>query len=193
MKKTLFILSAILMVALVLFAAQKLLDKPSTSTGAAQIGGEFTLQDSDGHIIHSSNFHGRLMLVYFGFTYCPDICPLGLETISQAITLLGANSKKVQPLFITIDPERDTAMQMKNYMQHFNPAIKGLTGTKEQIAQAAGTYRVYYNKAPGAKEGEYMMDHSAFIYLMDKKGRYITHFAHNASAEEIAAAIKKNW
>ena len=189
--KKVIITVAIIVITLVLALLYNMAGRPVRTSGTALIGGAFSLVDTKGNTIRDTDFRGKLMLVYFGFTYCPDICPMGLQTISRALELLGADSKEVQPVFITIDPERDTIKQMADYLQHFNPQIMGLTGTKEQVAKAAAAYRVYYNKVPAAKGQDYLMDHSSYSYLMDRKGNYVTHFASTVTAEQMAATLKK--
>ncbi len=165
---------------------------PSTTTqGVAQIGGAFTLEDTNKKPVHDTDFMGKWMLVYFGFTYCPDVCPLGLATISQVMTMLGEDASKVQPLFITLDPERDTPEQLKSYLSHFNDRIIGLTGSAEQVKNAAAAYRVYHNKVAEKDSTNYLIDHSAFMYLMDTNGNYVTHFAPDATVAQIAGALKK--
>jgi protein SCO1/2 len=132
------------------------------------------------------------MLVDFGYTNCPDICPLGLALMTDVLEQLGPNADKVQPLFITVDPARDTAPVLKDYIGHFSDRIIGLTGTKEEIAAAAKAYRVYY-KVHGdpATDPNYPVDHSGFIYLMGRDGKFITHFTHETPADRMAETIRK--
>jgi protein SCO1 len=130
------------------------------------------------------------MLVYFGFTYCPDICPAGLQVISAALDNIGAQSDKVAPLFITVDPERDTPEQLKSYVSSFHPSLTGLTGSAADISAAAKAYRVYYRKAQDPSLSEYTMDHTSFVYLMDDKGDFITHFPHAVTPDKLAARLK---
>jgi protein SCO1/2 len=157
------------------------------------IGGAFTLVDQNGVTWHPEDFRGRLMLVYLGYTFCPDACPTALQDMSRAIDLLGAKGDAVQPIFITIDPARDTVEQMKLYASNFHPRLIALTGTPEQVAEAAKAYRVYYAKGQSAAGGseDYLMDHTAFIYLMGRDGKYLSHFPPGATAEQMAAAIEK--
>lgn len=161
--------------------------------GQAAIGGPFTLVDQDGKTRRDAEFRGRLMLVDFGFTNCPDVCPIGLQLMADALERLGRDADKVQAIFITVDPARDTPAVLKDYVGHFSERILGLTGTPEQIAEAARAYRVYY-KAHGdpAKEQTYAVDHSTFLYLMDREGRFVTHFSHDAPPERVVEAIKRN-
>lgn len=161
------------------------------SSGEAFIGGDFSLINQDGHRVKDADFRGKHMLVYFGFTNCPMICPTDMANISVALEGLGDDIAKVQPIFITIDPERDTPEQIKTFLSNFNPAFVGLTGTNDEIAQVANAYRIFYKKAEGDDLQEYQMDHSAYIYLMDANGKYVTHFRHEQPVEEIIAGIKK--
>lgn len=166
-------------------------ERASQGTGEALIGGPFALTDAEGRRRTDAEFRGRHMLVFFGFTNCPDFCPTALHTISQAMEKLGPAADKVVPIMITVDPERDTPAQLKNYAQNFDRRVVMLTGADAEIAAAARAYRVYYQKRPLEKAGEYTMDHSAFIYLMGPDGRFITHFRHAVPPDDLAAALKK--
>lgn len=159
--------------------------------GGVQIGGPFELTDQNGERRTERDYRGRLMLVYFGFTYCPDVCPTALTVVTTALDQLGDQADQVVPIFITVDPERDTAPVLKDYMAQFSPRYVGLTGDETQIAQAAKAYRVYYARAPGSDGAPYMMDHTSLLYLMDQNGRFHTHFTHSNKAEDIAAAVRK--
>ena len=156
------------------------------------IGGPFTLTDQTGTVRHAADFRGKLMLVYFGYTYCPDVCPTELQTMSQALDILGSKGDGVQPIFITVDPERDTVAQMKSYAANFHPRLLALTGTAEQVAAAARGYKVFYQKAPQGNGSDYLMDHSSIVYLMGRDGRYLAHFSGETTAEQMAAAIAKH-
>lgn len=155
------------------------------------IGGPFTLVDQNGVVRHDSDFRGKLMLVYFGYTFCPDACPTTLQTMSAALQDLGESAGEVEPLFISVDPERDTVAQMKSYATNFDPRLVALTGTPDETTAAARAYRVYFAKAKSDREEDYAVDHSSFIYLMGRDGRYLAHFGPDVSAEQMAAAIKK--
>jgi protein SCO1/2 len=156
------------------------------------IGGSFSLVDQNGRTVTSDSLKGKPTLIYFGYTYCPDVCPTSLLLMENAIDQLGPDAaKKVNLVFITIDPERDTPQLLKGYVENFGPTFIGLTGTPQQIADAARVYRVYYQKVPGKDGGPYTMDHSSIVYVLDRNGRFVTHFTHEAKAEAIAAAIKK--
>ncbi len=163
----------------------------TAGSGVVSIGGPFSLIDQEGRTVTDKNYAGKLMLVYFGFTNCPDICPTGLQTIALAMDDLGADAEKVQPILITVDPERDTPQVMKEYVQAFHERLVGLTGTPEQIAAVAKAYRVYYQKVV-LKDSSlgYSVDHSGFIYLMDGKGQYLSHFRHDATPEQMVQRIR---
>jgi protein SCO1 len=165
---------------------------PSDETVQApfSIGGPFTLVDADGVNRHDTDFRGKLMLVYFGYTYCPDVCPTTLTTMSDALAKLGASASEIAPIFITVDPARDTPAQMKQYMESFDPRFVALTGSPAQIAAAASAYRVYYRRAPGAGE-QYTMDHSSVIYLIARDGHYLGHFDSTITADDLTRALKK--
>jgi protein SCO1/2 len=167
-------------------------DGGETGLAGVSIGGPFTLTDQNGVTRHDSDFRGKLMLVYFGYTYCPDACPAALNTISAAMDQLGASADQVQPIFITVDPARDTVQQMKLYATNFTPRLLALTGTPAEIAAAAKAYRVYFQKVKGEGADDYLMDHSGFIYLMGRDGKYLAHFGPDISGEQMAAAIKKS-
>jgi protein SCO1/2 len=159
-------------------------------TGNASVGGPFTLVYQDGAVVTEQDFAGRLMLVYFGYTFCPDVCPTTLQTMSVAMEQLGDDAKDVAFVFVTLDPKRDTVAQMKRYVDLFEPGPVGLTGSDEQVAAAAKAYRVYYN-ANDEQGDDYLVDHSSFIYLMDREGRYLSHFGPTATPEEMAGKIEE--
>ena len=161
--------------------------------GVVPIGGPFRLSDQSGKAVTEQDYQGRFMLVYFGYTFCPDMCPLGLQTIAQALDELPPElQERIAPLFITIDPERDTVAVMKDYVGQFHPRLVGLTGSEAEIAQAVRAYRVYASRsATTAADGSYLVDHSTFTYLMDENGRYVTHFGHGTTPEEMAGRLKE--
>jgi len=154
-----------------------------------KIGGPFTLTSQDGATVTSGDFAGKYLLVYFGYTSCPDMCPTGLQSMSRALDMLGPNADKVQPLFITVDPARDTPKKLKDYDSAFHPKIIGLTGTPEQIAAAAKAYQVYYQKGEG--DQDYEVEHSSLIYLMDPEGNLVTTFDEEVDPKLIVAALNK--
>ena len=139
------------------------------------------------------DFLGGYTLVFFGYTFCPDVCPAGLQVMSAALDKLGPEADKIQPVFVTIDPERDTPDVMASYIGHFHPRLIGLTGSADDIAKAAKAYRVYYAKAKG-EEGDdpedYLMDHSSILYLMDPDGKFVKHFTYTTDVDKLALDIK---
>ena len=154
------------------------------------IGGPISLVDHNGRAFTEADFKGKPTLIYFGFTFCPDVCPTALLVMETAVEKLGPDAlKKVNLVFITVDPTRDTPELLKGYVTNFGPTFVGLTGTPEQVAAAARSYRVYYQKVPGKDGSPYLMDHSSIVYLLDRNGRFVTHFTHEAKAEAIAAAV----
>jgi protein SCO1/2 len=170
-------------------------EMPAPSAGGIQlaqgvaVGGPFTLVDHTGRTVTERDFAGRSMLVYFGFTYCPDVCPTELGTIAAAIDAMGPAGERVTPVFITIDPERDTPAAMADYVSRFHPRMVGLTGSAEQIAQAARAYRVYFAKVRPRDASDYLMDHSSFIYFVGPDGRVRSLFRPETAPEAIAAAV----
>ncbi len=155
------------------------------------VGGPFTLVDQNGATRRAEEFHGKLMLIYFGYTYCPDVCPTELQTMSEAIDQLGRKGDAVQPIFITVDPARDTPEQLKAYAENFHPRLLALTGSAAQIAEIARAYKVFYQPVKQAA-GDYLMDHSSIVYLMDRDGSYLAHFGGSSTSEQMAAAIAKH-
>jgi protein SCO1/2 len=160
-----------------------------TATGTALVGGAFSLVDHTGARVTDATFRGKYMLIFFGFTYCPDICPTELQVISAALDELGPKGAAIQPIFITVDPERDSPETMKAYVANFHPRMVGLTGSMEEIANVAKAYRVYFKKSG---EGDaYLMDHSSIVYLMDKEGKFLKHFTYSADAKVLAKGLSE--
>ncbi len=192
------------------------IEQTDQGQGEPQIGGDFILTDQAGNTVSETDFRGRLMLVFFGFTHCPDICPVSVTTLSKVMEQLGSDADQVAPVFITVDPARDTPPVMAEYLANFDKRMVGLTGTPEQIAQVAETYKAYYalREAPvsdahaehkehrehgghDAHEGReanaaknYIVDHSGYIYLMDKNGKFMRLFPYNTEAGEITRAVQ---
>ena len=166
---------------------------PSGETKTAvKIGGPFQLTDHTGKAVTEADFRGRSMLIFFGYTYCPDVCPTTLYEVARAMNALGDKAAAVTPVFISVDPERDTPARLKDYVANFHPSIVGLTGTPDQIKQVAKEYRVYYAKVPD-KAGDpnaYLMDHSSVIYLMGPDGAFKAHFSHDTPGDAMAAKLK---
>jgi protein SCO1/2 len=162
------------------------------SVGRALVGGHFSLVDHTGTRVTDADFRGKFLLVMFGFTFCPDVCPSELQVVSAALAKLGPKAERVVPLFITVDPERDTPSQLASYVQSFDPRLVGLTGTADDIAAATSAYRVYARKAPDPKStAGYTMDHSALIYLMGPDGAYRTHFAPGIGVDALAERLNR--
>jgi protein SCO1/2 len=186
-------LAALVILGAGVFLALALRDNPRGAAGtvlASAIGGPFRLTDQNGKTVTDADLKGKWSLVYFGYTHCPDACPTALNDISIALEDLGAKRDAVRPVFITVDPERDTPEALKAYVTSFDAPILALTGTPEQVAQAAKGYRVYYAKHPEAG-GDYSMDHSSVIYVMDPQGRFTASFTHESTPEQIAERLKK--
>jgi protein SCO1 len=168
-----------------------LLSQPANeSLFSHAIGGAFRLVDQNGRTVTDTDLRGKWLLVYFGYTHCPDACPTALNDIALALRALGPRAAAVQPVFITVDPARDTPAVMKEYVKSFDAPILALTGSAAAVAQAARAYRVYYARhdLPG---GDYEMDHSSIIYLMDPQGRFVASLTETNSPTQIADALKK--
>lgn len=164
------------------------------SYGTAMIGGAFAATDHNGQPFTEKNLQGHYSLIYFGFTHCPDICPASLLVVAGALEHLPEKmAAQILPVFVSVDPERDTPEVMRNYVQNFYPRMIGVTGSKEQIDSIAKAYKVYYNKVPvEGSASEYAVDHSGFLYLMGINGEYITHFPHNVTEQVLADALRSH-
>ncbi len=160
------------------------------TTGIAAIGGPFTLVDDTGATVTEKTLAGKPYAIYFGYTYCPEVCPTTLFDLSRWIKELGPDADKLNYVFVTIDPERDTPKLMRAYLSSFDKRIRGFTGTPEQIATIAKEYRVYYRKIP-TSDGSYLMDHSAMIYLMDARGKFDTIIAYQEKDTTALAKLRK--
>lgn len=162
------------------------------SSGKALIGGPFSLIDHHGKEVSEKSYQDKFKLIYFGYTFCPDVCPTELQVISSALDILGDKAKLIQPLFVSVDPERDTVAILAEYVTNFHSSFVGLTGTPDQVKSAAQVYRVYYSKAKSeASDKDYLMDHSSIIYLMNKQGEFVKHFNFGVNPTELAAEIEK--
>jgi cytochrome oxidase Cu insertion factor (SCO1/SenC/PrrC family) len=160
--------------------------------GQATIGGPFTLTRHDGKRVTDADFRGKYMLVYFGFTHCPDVCPTALQVASAALDKVGSKAAGVTPVFVSVDPERDTPESLKDYVSSFHKSFVGLTGSAQEIAAVAKSYRVYYQRVNDAKStAGYTFDHSSIIYLMGPDGKFVTHFTHATSPDTMATALAK--
>jgi protein SCO1/2 len=156
------------------------------------IGGAYTLVDQTGATRTESSWPSQYKLIYFGYTYCPDFCPTTLTIMTDALSQLDPNdAAQIKPMMISIDPERDTVEALAQYHEHFDPRFAMLTGTTEQVKQAAQAYRVYFAKAESEAATDYLMDHSSFTYLMAPDGSFVTHFVHDTTAEQMADQLRK--
>jgi len=181
----------ILLFSIVLFATA-LMIPPARGTPLVKVGGSFALVAPDGTAVTDQTYRGKWLLVYFGYTSCPDTCPTTLVEIAAALRMLGPDAAKLQPIFITIDPQRDTSEVMRNYTQSFDPRIIGLTGNPQQIdavTQAYGAYFLPHKTGPGTQD--YVMDHSIYIYLMDPQGKFARAFDTDSSGDRIAATLRE--
>lgn len=159
--------------------------------GSALVGGPFTLTDQTGKRVTDQDFRGKYMLIFFGFTYCPDVCPTELQVMSAALDALGPQGEKIQPVFISIDPARDTPEAMKIYVSNFHPRMVGLTGSEADIAAVAKAYRVYYAKAKGSENSpDYLMDHSTILYLIGPDGKFVKHFTYNTDVKVLTEGLR---
>jgi protein SCO1 len=184
----------LLILSSIVFASALVMSQPPVqpATSAVTIGGPFTLSAPDGSLVTDQTYRGKWLLVYFGYTSCPDSCPTMLVEIAAALKKLGPDAARIQPLFITVDPQRDTPEMMQQYTQSFDPRIIGLTGTPQQIAAVAQEYGAYYVRhmtGPGAED--YVMDHSTYLYVMDPRGKFVRAFHSDTSGDQIAEALRK--
>ncbi len=164
--------------------------RDGASAVASTIGGPFTLTDQDGRPVSDRSLLGKPYLVFFGFTHCPDVCPTTLFDISEVLRSLGPDADKTTALFISVDPERDTPSVMKDYLASFDPHVRGLTGDAKSLGNVFKEFRVYYKKVP-LDGGDYTMDHSALVYLMDKSGRFVAPFSLKRPPDVAAADLRR--
>lgn len=154
------------------------------------IGGPFQLTDQTGKAVTDKDLKGKPTLIFFGYTHCPDVCPTSLFEISEVLRAMGKDADKVNAVFISVDPERDTPATMKDYLSSFDPRLEGLSGDPAETAKVITSYRVYAKKVP-TKDGDYTMDHTALIYLMDREGRFVSPFNLKRTPEEAAADLRR--
>ncbi len=173
------------------FTVQMILDKKSDTRGA-DVGGAFTLVNSSGQRVSEADFLGKSMLVYFGYSYCPDVCPYSLQMMASALDTLGADKARITPVFISIDPARDTPQSLAAYetSNSFPDGLVGLTGTADEIKAVAKAYAVYFKKI--GEGDDYLMDHTSAIFLMDKRGQYVAVFTHSSSVDDIATCLRRH-
>jgi protein SCO1/2 len=156
----------------------------------AAIGGPFQLTDQHGKAVTDKSLKGKPTLIFFGYTHCPDVCPTSLFEMSEVLRAMGKDADKVNAVFISVDPERDTQATMKDYLSSFDPHLEGLSGDPAEVAKVITSYRVYAKKVP-AKDGDYTMDHTALIYLMDRNGQFVSPFNLKRTPEEAATELKR--
>jgi len=162
------------------------------TTGKALVGGPFSLVDHTGKPVTDRDFRGRYLLVFFGFTHCPDVCPAALQTVTAALGMLGAKANRVTPIFITLDPERDTPEKLSEYVKSFDARVVGLTGSLDQVHAVAKAYRVVFKKSESARGGnDYTLDHTSIIYLMDPNGEFVAPLSQARGAAEIAERLQE--
>ena len=162
----------------------------STDITGAEFARQFTLPDADGKVHSLADWKGKAVVVFFGYTQCPDFCPTTLAQLAAIRKSLGAEGDRVQVVFITVDPERDTPAVLKAYVSNFGPGVIGLRGTPEQIAQVAREFKVFYAKVPGAAPGSYTVDHSAASYVFDPEGRVRLYVQYGADSKAVASDLK---
>ena len=184
---------ALLILAVAIGGTSLLLRGPTVGNGSGEalVGGPFSLIDQTGKRVSEKDFLGRYMLVFFGYTYCPDICPTELQVMTAALESMGTEADRIQPIFITIDPERDTPQVLAGYVENFGPRLVGLTGSPGEIATVAKAYRAYYAKAGASGTEDYLMDHSSTIILMGPDGRFVKYFTYTTNAAALSAALKE--
>ncbi len=170
-----------------------LMSSPQTgqrSFGEALVGGPFTMVNQKGETVTEQSFAGKPMLLFFGYTFCPDVCPTELQVMAEALRQLGDKGTDIQPILVSIDPERDTPQVLSDYVANFGPQFIGLTGTPEQVKAIAATYRVYYARVENKTDPQsYLMDHSSIIYLMGPDGKFLKHFTYSTDAKALAEGI----
>lgn len=159
-------------------------------TAPAAIGGPFQLVDQTGTTVTEQNLKGKPTLIFFGFTHCPDVCPTALFEMSEVLRTMGKDGDRINAYFVSVDPERDTVAKMKDYLSSFDPRLKGLTGDPAAVEKIVSGYRVYAKKVP-LKDGDYTMDHTALIYLMDRDGKFVRPFDLKRKPEEAATDLKR--
>lgn len=161
---------------------------------AREVTGQFKLEDHDARMVSEQTYAGKVRVMSFGYTFCPDVCPTTLSTIAAALDLLGTDADQVIPLFITVDPKRDTAAHLKDYMSAFGPRFVGLTGTPEMVADAAYQFKARYlinDPTDTAEPDSYFVDHSAGIYIMDRQGGFVAKLGHRATPEELVERLRE--
>lgn len=188
------IAAAIMIIAALAIAALALTQWPTKGpigSGTALIGGPFTMVNQEGETVTERNFEGHYTIYFFGYTFCPDVCPTELQVLTAALKELGPDGSKITPVFVSIDPERDKPKIIGEYVANFDSRLVGLTGTPEQLAAMARAFHVFYKKVPNAKDPQnYDMDHSSILYLMGPDGKFAKHFPYTTDAKALALELK---
>ena len=185
-----YLLAAACVVSGGMWRAAERLEARVVTVGEPQVGGPFALLDQNGDTKTDRDFRGRWMMIYFGYTNCPDVCPTTLSLMSAVMDRLGGRAARIAPIFITVDPDHDTPAIMKQYLASFGPRFIGLTGPRSHIASVTSEYRVYFRKRP-LPGGLYAVDHSSVIYLMDPNGKFAADYDNSQGPDDIAADLKK--
>lgn len=159
-------------------------------SGKHPVGAPFTLSDPDGRRVSLADFEGKLVLLYFGFANCPDVCPTDLALMAQALRSLGAREAEVQPLFVTLDPLRDSPAVLREYAAAFHPRLLALTGLEEEVKRVATSFKVFFEKVP-MPAGGYSIDHTAYTFLLDRKGKFAILFPPGTPAERMAEMLRE--
>jgi protein SCO1/2 len=160
-------------------------------SGKARVGGPFTLTDQNGNARSLADFRGKLVLLYFGYTFCPDVCPADLLAIGRLVQALGKDGETVQPVFVTLDPKRDTQAILRDYAAAFHPRFVALRGSEQETRRIATAYKVYYEKVTPPGSSTYVIDHTAFIFLLDREGRYVAFFPPGTTVERMAVMMRE--
>jgi cytochrome oxidase Cu insertion factor (SCO1/SenC/PrrC family) len=190
-RRGLIVFVAALIIILGGFAVEQWRLSDDNAPGGIAVGGPFSLIDQNGTPRRDSDFRGKLMLVYFGYTYCPDACPTTLLEITQAMDILGASGDGVQPIFISVDPQRDTVAQLKLYASNFTPRLLALTGAPNELLAVEQAYHVYVAKVPQSGNDDYLIDHTSIMYLMGRDGKYLAQFPTGLPPKTLAAGIQR--
>jgi len=184
--------AGLMLIAAASIAAYALMSSPNKPAGLGEafVGGPFTMVNHRGETVTEKSFLGKPMLLFFGFTFCPDVCPTELQVMAAALEELGDKGKDIQPIFVSIDPERDTPAVMAVYVSNFGDRFIGLTGSAEQVATIAGAYRIFYARQENKERpADYLMDHTSIVYLMGPDGKFLKHFTYTTDAKALAQGI----
>ena len=190
--RLLFAIAVLLLAAVLGLIAMKPEWMEKKFTGVALVGGPFQMVNQNGTVVTDRDFAGKPTLIFFGYTYCPDVCPTELQIMSAALDQLGDKAAHVQPVFVTVDPERDTPPVIKSYLESFGPRWTGLTGSPEQVQAMAKAWHVFYEKRENKESPkDYLMDHSSFIFLMGADGKFLKHFSYTTDVNQLAAGLSE--